>query len=134
MKYIYLISIACLFFSCKDVQRNDIVGVWKSDDGCVLFLNEDSTFRIKDLPEHILFDNKSKNKLTSTGEWELINFGNNWSVELIFSKNDIIPYCFGNNLLIERTFNITKGHWAIYFYDGDNDEKYFFNKVFSTKK
>lgn len=52
---------------------------------------------------------------------------------LYISKNDIRPYCFGNNLLIERTFNVTKGGWAIYFYGGDNDEKYFFNKVFSTK-
>ncbi|MPN01337.1 hypothetical protein SDC9_148546 [bioreactor metagenome] len=97
-------------------------------------MKNDSTFKIIDLPESILFDSKSNNKLTSIGEWELINFGNNWRIELTFSESDIRPYLFSNGLLIERKISVTKNYWSIYFYDGNNDEKYIFNKISSIKQ
>jgi|GEM_PF-2043281 len=135
MIYIYVLLVAFVCFSCKNVQKNDIVGIWKSEDDCVLNLNQDGTFKILNLPESVLFDKKSNKKLySSVGKWELINFENKWEIELLFPKSESKPYSFSNALYIERKFGDKNGWWSIYFYNGNNDEKYFFHRASTVEK
>lgn len=130
MKKTYLLLFILTLFSCKEFQENDIIGRWKSDDGCILQINKDHTFEIKNLPEWILFDNYISKKLySSTGTWEFIRIENNLTVNLSFPKSKRIPCAFGRELSYEKELYSKNGYWSVYFYDGANDEKYFFHKI-----
>ena len=130
MKKMYLLLFVLTLFSCKEFQEKDFIGRWKSDDGCILQINNDSTFEVINLPEWILFDNYTSKKLySSTGTWEFIRIENNMIINLSFPKSKRIPCTFGCELSYEKELSSKNGYWTIYFYDGANDEKYFFHQV-----
>ena len=135
MKKIFIL-LPLLLISCKDLQRKDILGTWKSDDGfCILKINNDSTFEIKNVPKSILFsENKMKGIFSGSGKWDLTCSQNNWSVDLIFPIDTMFPnindtkYSCSYQLSIERdVFN--SSNWIVYFYNGAEDEKYYFYRV-----
>lgn len=130
MKKTYLLLFILAFFSCKELQEKDIIGTWKSDDGCILQINKDNTFEVTNLPEWILFDNYTSKKLySSTGTWEFIRTENNLIIDLSFPKSKRLPCAFGRELSYEKELYSKNGYWTVYFYDGANDEKYFFHQI-----
>ena len=131
MKKTYLLFLFLIFFlgACKDLNKNDIIGTWKSDNKTLFLFHNNNTFEVKNIPEAILFDNLSSNKLYSgTGNWELIYLENRWKIELSFGKYlDFSSYCC--YLDIEKGFYSKKFLWKLYFYDGAQDTKYYLYRV-----
>lgn len=131
MRKISFILFAFALFSCREFNEKDFIGSWKSDDGSILQIYKDGTFKVTNLPEWILFHDYSSKKLYSgTGAWEMVSFKENRVINLGFPKSVRIQCNFNVELNYEKEFRLNAGYWTLYFYDGNKDEKYFFHIIY----
>lgn len=117
-----------LLFSCNSPKKENIIGIWLSNNSSQFQFNNDSTFTVTDMPESILFGHYSSRKVFSgSGIWNIQYFENTWKIELIFPKSDNLPSGFACYLNIEKKFHFSGSTWSLFFYDENFDYKYRFN-------
>lgn len=132
-KYIILICVIFFFENCthKQFHFNDFVGLWHSDEGGVIILNEDSTCVIQNLNGKYFGYNDS---LSYSGKWLLREKDDNgydvYNIE-IWSQDELGYTSLYISLKItgEGLFG-TSPPWSLFQYIGDPDEinKYRFVK------
>jgi hypothetical protein len=117
-----------LLCSCNYPKKEDIVGVWLSNDNSRFQFNNDSTFNVANIPKSILFGNyATKSLFSGSGVWDIQRLENNWKIELIFPKTDDLPGGFACYLNIEKKFHFGRPTWSLFFYGENFDYKYEFN-------
>lgn len=129
MKHISILTLfsLVLFCSCSSPKKEDIIGVWSSNDSSRFQFNNDSTFIVANMPESILFGHyTSKNLFSGTGVWDIQYLENIWKIELIFPKSDELPGGFACYLNIEKKFHFSGSTWSLFFYGENFDYKYEF--------
>lgn len=123
-----------LFCSCSSPKKEDIIGVWLSNDSSRIQFNNDSTFIVTGMPESILFGHYASKKLFSgSGVWDIQYLENTWKIELIFPKSDDLPGGFACYLNIEKKFHFSRSTWSLFFYGENFDYKYEFKPTNLTK-
>lgn len=80
------IMLSLFFQSCgsAEVQRQDFVGIWKSDDGAVIELKADGSYVAREIDYYkIYFENEHKGKkLNFIGQWEIADENKKSKLEL----------------------------------------------------
>ena len=153
MKRIPILALLSLviFYSCTPAAptREDIIGVWVSDDGAEFLFNGDSTFTVTNIPESIInIYGINKNILLGSGIWRIkyAKSMNLWQIELSITKIDGLiggwgeylfvdknPFAhsrllsFFDDEFVEKNFYVSS-NWLLSFFDEKNG-KYFFKKV-----
>lgn len=119
-----------LFSSCSSPKKEDIIGVWLSNDSSKFQFNNDSTFNVANMPKSILFGHYTNKSLFSgSGFWDIQCLENIWKIELIFPKSDELPGGFACYLNIEKKFHFGRSTWSLFFYGENFDYKYEFKPV-----
>jgi len=121
-------------FSEQIPTKNDIVGVWKSQYGETLTINNDSSFIADNLKTESLYRKASKEKINGQGNWEIVKKKDVWILHLSFSiyvkdgiKNDrgqgFPLYIRGDGFLGNKL------PWRIHSWDEDDFDFSVFKKV-----
>jgi hypothetical protein len=127
---IFILFSLVLIYSCKSPKKEDIIGVWISNDSSRFQFYNDCTFNVENMPKSILFGHyTSKNLYSGSGVWSIQCLENIWKIELIFPKSNELPGGFACNLNIEKKFHFGKSTWSLFFYGENFDYKYEFKPV-----
>ncbi|WP_264550640.1 hypothetical protein [Flavobacterium sp. N2038] len=81
---------ATILVGCTNtIKKNELEGIWKSDDGAVLFLYANGTYHAKRLNLYPIFEDENfKNKKTNlTGRWQIGETGNQKKQTIELSSN-----------------------------------------------
>lgn len=145
MKPIAILTLlfSILFCSCSSTppEREDIIGVWVSDDGAKIQFNCDSSFRITNIPESIMISyHIDKILLSGFGLWSIEYSKTNhlWQIELSiqdyvgqmfieknpFANSRILS--FFDKDYVEKNFYVSS-NWLLSFFDQENGD-YIFKK------
>ena len=139
MNRIVLIALMCmslLFSGCmKQVPgKNDIVGIWVSNDGAILEFKEDGTFDGKSLPgEHFTHSQDEVWKdFDGSGNWKLEDGQQFWQIELEFKEKNNQKGSYGYQVYVSgsNTFE-NKPPWYLFVWeynDIDTGDRYKFTK------
>lgn len=118
-------------------KREDIIGVWVSDDGAEFQFNSDSTFTVTNIPESIFLGNCKSTKLFSYyGTWDIYykETTYTWKVDLTMSTKYYFPDgngFWGAGIEIERKF-WGSSKWGLYLIDFcEYEDKYEFKPATS---
>ena len=146
MKRILVLTLLSLviLYSCTPAAptREDIIGVWVSDDGAKIQFNSDSTFTLTNIPDSIMISyHIDKILLSSSGLWSLEYSEINHRREIHLYIRDFVgqmfvdknPFAnsrilsFFDKDFVEKNFYVSS-NWLLSFFDEKNG-KYFFKKV-----
>lgn len=150
--FLALLSLV-IFYACTPAapKREEIIGVWVSDDGAEFQFNDDSTFTVTNIPESIFVGNCESKKLNSyNGTWSIRYWEPTWRIDLtmpidfpkgsngfwgaqidveknLFAHSRILS--FFDDEFVEKNFYVSS-NWLLYFMDFcDNEYLYVFKKV-----
>ena len=124
---IYCFFFLLLLFSCSRPHRNDIIGEWESEDNSIFQFEVDSTLKVKDIPESIIFEHfDSKKFFSDSGKLQIQKVNNNYKIELLFPQSNELPRGFATYLNLERKFCI--GKLNLFFGGGNFEYKYLYSK------
>ena len=128
IKIVINLFVVCAFYQCTPTppQFEEMIGIWRADDGATIELRADSTLVIKNIDSYFLVSptdiDTIKTRLDAEGKWKM---GVHYQGNFILSMN--IKYCIRSrdslSLLNEQKWVFKNYNRSIYIM-GDNG---FFN-------
>lgn len=135
-----MIGFVLSLFGCTEntFKDSDFVGVWKSDDGANIIINEDKTCVLNGLNNSIVGIAEAENeKLNTNGTWQIIQDVNSGITGGISTGIKISYNLMGRTgkggiefYISGQGISENKSPWNLFIWKGDPDEmvKYKFSK------